>query len=268
MLTLPPVGAVLGVDVGFSPKRASSAVCCLSWTPARVAWAIQRFRALPAERDAAIEAIAGTAPLLAAALDGPLAPGLGIIGAYRTAERLLTRRLGRRIGKPGQSNVPVGIALNEAANDCARSVLAHTHLRAATHDIAIDDRAIAEAFPSSFLGVMIADPANITVVRNNRSDLFYEHLDQTGILVRLMAHLLPGRTPVAPFAAVTNHDDRAALVSALTALCLAAGDYTTVGDEQGWIILPPAAFIATDAMADLVANAQNEPRGDVLKIVS
>jgi len=258
IVTLPPAGAVLGVDVGFSPARASSAVCRLSWTPTRVAWTIQRFRAIAAERDAAIAAVAGADPLLAAALDGPLAPGLGIIGAYRTAERLLTRRLGRRIGKPGQANAPVGIALNQAANDCARSVLAHSRLGPATHAVAIHERAIAEAFPSSFLGLMIADPAAIAVVRNNRSDLFYEHLDQAGTLVRLTAHLLPGRTPAA-FASVTNHDDRAALVSALTALCLAAGDYTAVGDAQSWIILPPSGFIDKDALADLVINGQESP---------
>jgi hypothetical protein len=256
MTALPTEGAVLGVDVGFSPRRASSAVCRLAWTHNEVAWRIQRYRAVPVERDTAIAAVAGTAPLLAAALDGPLAPGLGIIGQYRTAERLLTRRLNSRIGKPGQSSAPVGIALNEAANECARSVLAHTQLGDATHNEAIHAKAIVEAFPNSFLGLMIADPAKLAANRYNRSDLFYKHLDDTGVLRRLLAHLLPGRAPVAPFAAVVDHDSRAGLVCALTALCLAAGDFVAVGDEQGWIILPPAVFIAPLAMSDLKANAQ------------
>jgi hypothetical protein len=267
MVTLPPAGAVLGVDVGFSRTERSSAVCRLSWSDTSIKWNIKRFRAIQSERDAAISEIAGDMPLMAAAFDGPLQRGLDIIGAYRTAERILTRRLWRRIGKPGQSSAPIGVALNAAANDCAQSVLVHTRLGPATHAVAIHERAIAEAFPSSFLGLMIADPRSIAVRRKNRSDLFYEHLEQAGTLARLTAHLLPGRTAT-PFATVTNHDDRAALICALTALCVAADDYTAVGDAQGWIILPPAAFIATDAMADLVANAQNEPRGDVLKIVS
>jgi hypothetical protein len=42
---------------------------------------------------------------------------------------------------------------------------------------------------------------------------------------------------------VVNHDDRAALVCAATALCVASGDYTAVGGQDGWIILPPLVFI-------------------------
>ena len=45
---------------------------------------------------------------------------------------------------------------------------------------------------------------------------------------------------------------------ALTALCVAAGDFTTVGDENGWIILPPRAFIQRWAI-DSGANAGEEP---------
>jgi len=58
--------------------------------------------------------------------------------------------------------------------------------------------------------------------------------------------------------AVTNHDDRAALVCALTALCVAARDYTAVGDEDGWIILPPSSFVQGWAMHALRANAAGE----------
>jgi hypothetical protein len=42
---------------------------------------------------------------------------------------------------------------------------------------------------------------------------------------------------------VTNHDDRAALICALTALCVAAGDFTAVGDADGWIVPPPRRFV-------------------------
>jgi hypothetical protein len=54
---------------------------------------------------------------------------------------------------------------------------------------------------------------------------------------------------------ITNHDDRASLVCALTALCVAGGDYVAVGDHDGWIILPPRRFIQDWAWRDLVANA-------------
>jgi hypothetical protein len=61
------------------------------------------------------------------------------------------------------------------------------------------------------------------------------------------------------------HDDRAAHVCALTALCVAARDYTAVGDEDGWIILPPSSFVQGWAMDALRANAAGE-RGSALHI--
>jgi hypothetical protein len=54
-----------------------------------------------------------SANLTAAAFDGPLRSGLDLIGRYRVAERMLTRRLQPHIGKPGQSSAPVGKLLNE-----------------------------------------------------------------------------------------------------------------------------------------------------------
>lgn len=120
---LPPTGAVLGVDVGFSPTRRSSAVCRLEWDEHRIAWTIRRFCAQPEEQEEVIRAVAGCGRLEAAAFDGPLRSGFDEIGRYRVAERMLTRRLGARIGKPGQSSTPVGKKLNHAANDCANVVL-------------------------------------------------------------------------------------------------------------------------------------------------
>ena len=95
------MGAVLGVDVGFSPTRRSSAVCRLDWNEHRITWTLQRFRALLEEQEAAILAVAGSGRLEAAVFDGPLRSGFDPIGRYRVAERMLTRRLGARIGKLG-----------------------------------------------------------------------------------------------------------------------------------------------------------------------
>jgi hypothetical protein len=249
---------VLGVDVGFSPKQRSSAVCRLDWDTQRITWTIQRFRALPAEQKAAITAVAGEKPLLAAAFDGPLRVGFEVIGRYRTAERVLTRRLGAKIGKPGQASVPVGRALNAAANDCARIVLNHCHLAPATHAVSIDPKSVVEAFPTAFLGVLLADPAAVTARRTDRSDTFYRYLVEQGTLASLLTHLLPARSMDLPLSSVTNHDDRAALICALTALCVVAGDFTAAGDADGWIILPPRRFVQHWAWADLEANAREE----------
>ena len=237
-------GSVLGVDVGFSPTRRSSAICRLDWDARQITWTIRRFRALPAERQATILAVAGSARLEAAAFDGPLRQGLDIIGRYRTAERMLTKRLTKLIGKPGPANVPSGKALNEAANHCARNVGELCTAQPARHAVRIGDLALYESFPSSFLGLMLEDPAQVAARRGDRSDVFFQRLVADGTLERLLAHLLPHRSPAAQLANVTNHDDRAALICALGALSVAASDFTAVGEPtDGWIILPPHAFI-------------------------
>ena len=253
---LPTCGAVLGIDVGSSPLRRSSAVCRLDWTAAILTWTIRRFRACDVERHDAITTVAGGATLLAAALDGPLCPGFGPIDHYRAAERLLTRRIGRKIGKPGVCHVPSGRALNAAANACARTVLDHTAIARARHATPIDAHAIAEAFPSSFLGTMLTDPAGLAVRRGDRSDIYYTAL--TPVLADLLSHLLPGRRCTEHLATITNHDDRAALVCAISALCVAGRDYTAVGDADGWVILPPPAFLQPWARDDLLVNAAGE----------
>lgn len=256
---LPRAGSVLGVDVGFSAISRSSAVCRLDWNEHAVGWTIGRFRAIPAEQLRALCAVAGDRRLEAAAFDGPLCPGFPVIGAYRVAERMLTRRLQPRIGKPGQSSAPVGKRLNAAANDCARIVRDHGDVATARHAVRIDERAIVEAFPSSFMGVMLEDPSLVPSLRANRSDVFYRHLAEAGGFDRVLATLLPGRVPATPWDLVRNHDDRMALVCALTALAVAADDYVAVGDErQGWIILPPAELIRPWARQDLEENAAAE----------
>ena len=54
------------------------------------------------------------------------------------------------------------------------------------------------------------------------------------------AEMPNGRTWIRHPSDLRNHDDRAAFVCALTALSVATGEFTAVGDERGaWIILPP-----------------------------
>ena len=255
---IPAAGAVLGIDVGCSPVRRSSAACRIAWNAHEVTWRVARFRAVEPERTETIVAVTGGLPLDCAAFDGPLRLGFEAIGRYRTAERMLTRRLGRRIGKPGASSAPVGILLNAHANACARTVLQHCDMAPATHAMPIDDKAVVEAFPSSFLGVMIDDPSTLAARRHNRSDLFFLHWCGRGIFDRIIGHLLPGRRLASDLALVSNHDERAAFVCALTALCVAANDYTAVGDHDGWIILPPYALLQPWARDDLEANARDE----------
>lgn len=254
-------GSVIGIDVGCSPVRRSSAICRLDWTGSTVAWEIERFRAIEPERGSIIAKVGAGRPVAVAAFDGPLRRGFDIIGRYRTAERMLTRRLGRAIGKPGQSSAPVGRLLNQHANACAAHVLALVDLKEARHGVPLDSKAVVEAFPGAFLGTMIEDPGELAARRGDRSDTFFRHLAGSGRLRALIDHLLPGRTVAGDLAAVTNHDDRAALVCALSALAVVAGDFVAVGDDDGWIILPPRAFIQPAQWALLAANASEQGPG-------
>jgi hypothetical protein len=257
-MMLSSIGAVLGIDVGCSAIRRSSAVCRIAWSAHEATWHAARFRAVEPERAETIVSVAGDFPIACAAFDGPLRRGFGPIGRYRTAERMLTRKLLRSIGKPGASSAPVGKLLNTHANACASAVLRHCDVAPARHATPIDDRAVVEAFPSGFLGVMIDAPAALAARRHNRSDLFFLRCCERRTFEGLLRHLLPGRRLARPPSELTDHDERAAFVCALTALCVAAGDYTAVGDHDGWIILPPYALLQPWAKEDLEANAAAE----------
>jgi hypothetical protein len=254
-------GSVIGVDVGFSPARRSSAICRLDWSTSIVAWEIMRFRAVEPERENTIAEIAGRRAIIAAAFDGPIRRGFDVIGRYRTAERMLTRRLRPLIGKPGQSSAPVGRLLNHHANECVRHLVTHSEVHDARHGVPIDRRALVEAFPSSFLGMMIQEPALLGARRSDRSDTFFQHLATIGALQALIEHCLPGRRCERELSTIVNHDDRAAMVCALSALCVAAGDFVAVGDEDGWIILPPRQLIQPAQWSLLEVNAGEEIAG-------
>lgn len=251
------LGSVLGIDIGYSTTRRSSAVCRLDWDAKKVTWTIERYRAIEHERREVISRVGNVRNLSAAAFDGPLRSGFDQIGKYRLAERMLTRRVAPQIGKPGQSNSPVGRRLNQEANKCVRQVLASAHVASASHASRIDAKAIVEAFPSSFLGLMIDKPSRLHTRRGNRSDIYFDTLARNGTFERLVDHLLPGRT-LDDASAVTNHDCRAALICAFTALAVAANKYCAVGDADGWIILPPRHFICDWAWTLLTQNAAEE----------
>ena len=243
------------MDVGWSSTRRSTAACRFDWNAEEVSWVIERFRAVEPERSQALRRVANR-PIIAAAFDGPLRSHLEEIGRYRMAEQLLTRGLRQFVGKPGQASTPIGRLLNSHANFCARVILDMRVVGKAEHAHAIHACAIVEAFPSSFLGVLISNPLALQVHRRTRSDTFYVHLAQSNALLRLLRYLLPGRTPERSFESVVDHDERASVVCALTALCVAAGDYSAVGNGDGWIVLPPPALIQNWAWKILMENAR------------
>jgi hypothetical protein len=64
--------SVLGIDVGWSLKNKSSAVCLLEWAHGKVFWHIERFRAVEAEYLPLLRKLTMEKHPLSAVFDGPL----------------------------------------------------------------------------------------------------------------------------------------------------------------------------------------------------
>ena len=247
-------GQVLGIDVGWSEQTDTTGACLLTWSESEVSFDVHH---LPTDFDARqkkLRALVGGNEFDAVALDGPLRPGLDQINEYRLAELLLTRRFSNAgFGKPGQSNSPNGIMLNEHANQFAESVIAAKCVKRSEHAAAINDYAVVEAFPTTFLAVMLDEGRRPS--SKAKSDIFYEwllgpdaparHMPDENRFEQLIDRLLPGRTLRSLTGDVTDHEHRAAVVCALTALCIAKNNYVAVGDSRnGYIILPANAEVS------------------------
>ena len=128
-------------------------------------------------------------------------------------------------------------------------------LARAVHEKAIHERALVEAFPSSFMAFMLSDPSEMARGRSGKSDRFFLGLLAQGRMRRILAHFFPQAAFDAP-ATITHHDDRAAFVCALSAVAVAADNYAAVGDDDGWIVLPPPELIEPWALQRLHANAE------------
>lgn len=253
--TLPSAGSVGGVDVGWSQVRASSAAAKIEWDQKKVWLDVKRFRAIEPDRSRTLGSVFDKS-MLAVSFDGPLSTGLMPVTNYRFAERLLTSGFQPRIGKPGQSSSPNGRRLNAEATACAKIVIRQRLVDKASHPENVHSLAVIEAFPTAFLGVLLPDPAGLKTRRRASSDVFYEALSSLEILENLLQGLLPAHSVSFGFEEFRNHDDRAAIVCALSALCVAAGSYTDVGDNDGWIMLPPLDWIAPWAHEIFATNSR------------
>lgn len=238
-------GAVLGIDVGYSRKRRTTCFALLSWNQSGVNLKLTKAGRGPRERRSALlEAIGDCTLPLTVALDGPLAYALRGWKKYRSCEALLSGGVMQKRGKPGQTNSPTGRELHLHARLLGRMVVRTKRagedlVEAAAHEHAIHELAVVEAFPNSFLVALLGEPSIPTLDRD-ASDRFWEVLVSGGRLEALLKTLLPSHKAEPGVLAATDHDERAAIVCALTALCVRTGRYVAVGDkEAGYIILPP-----------------------------
>jgi predicted RNase H-like nuclease len=277
-MTMSESGVVLGVDVGWSEKKKTTGVCLLRWDARSVTLECKRIGTDPVQRQKDLRDLVKDGKMLAFAIDGPIRKELDEIGIYRDAEQMLTRKFQERIGKPGQSSSGNGRKLNRAASEVAQSVVEMACVAEACYTAAIHRYAIAEAFPTSFLGVML-DEGQVPVA-GARSDVYFEHLlgpdlrrphiPERNRLLGLVQDLLPDRTVGNHLAEVKHHEDRAAVICAITALCVVAKRYVAVGDKRnGYIILPPRVQAGNPGLQPWAWELlwANRPTGSEIPIV-
>ena len=140
------------------------------------------------------------------------------------------------------------MALRIAGSDAAsqfKSVLASDGL--AHGPEVFPEVPIIEAFPNTFLGVLVPETLYFTNIKDKkqaRSDWLYERAVECGALARVLRRLGwndPGT--VVQVETESNHDRRAALICLLTAGFAHAGDATIIGDPTGgWFWLPSKAL--------------------------
>ena len=237
-------GKVVGIDVGWSASRATTGLAVLAWDDTSITWHLDRAGIDKDERRRRLAALLARTrgPIEAVAVDGPLRPDLECRETYRGADALLCRGLFAQRGKVGATSSRSGFRLHQEAVVLADLALEHPVARA-RHRPAIHARAVVEAFPNLFLGVLCdacaAAPYPVPLRPRQWTDAFYPALAAGGRLDALLRRLLPGRRLDAAWTSVTDHDDRAALACALAALGVAVGLFVAVGAEDGWVILPP-----------------------------
>jgi predicted RNase H-like nuclease len=256
---------VLGIDPGWSATKATTGLCLLEWADGQVLWGFDRARADKRERQTKLERLVGGRALLAVGVDGPLTRHLKIVSEYRAAEALLSRgELGRQC-RPGPTNGGSGPCLHMHATELAKLAVRTQDVGPATWRHNIHDKALVEAFPNAFLAVLCAERSlrGQPEKKRRRTDTLFPRVSRQP--KSLLDTLLPEHKPICDLKRICHHEDIAAFVCALTALCAAEGRCVAVGDKRnGYILLPPLELWAASAIghpgwaeSSLCANWEN-----------
>lgn len=249
------VERVLGIDVGFSEQKRTTGFCFLAVEGSQVR-DIQLCRA-KADSDSRsgklLELIPHGTRLDMLAVDGPLIPELKYQENihYRQADCLLSQgELFQKRCKPGPSNSPIGKCLHKHATSLACLVLklqdkCCLSVLSASHNERLFEYAVVEAFPNAFLAMLLPETwfeQAGKVSRAKKSDRYWEAaLEECDGFSRLFSALNVNWVSIRErLKKINNHDERAALICAITALAVARRRYCSVGcSEEGWIMLPP-----------------------------
>lgn len=196
----------------------------------------------PENRSEALQELLDNRPeVLVVAVDGPLRPNLDLdTSTYRAPESLLSRGKFQRRGKPGPTNAGSGPELHREASCLGRFALNQLSVAQARHAPRIHERAIVEAFPNLFLGVLCDDARYLAKPLRKRkwTDRLYPLVKPK--FEQLLRSLLP-RRKLQSSLDIEHHEGIAGLTCAITALCVAARRFVAVGSPgDGFIILPPS----------------------------
>jgi hypothetical protein len=208
----PPGPNLLGVDVGFSKTGKSTGI---AWRVGGVIGACRTGSGWAARQAALPPGVLFDL----AAFDAPLVPaGPGI--PRRGCEGVFYRGLFAKRCRPGMSHFGHGLTFRQAGALAAEQflpVVGNDHRPAFA---AVAGAAMVEAFPSTFMGVLLPDGvlAGLPTKRGGKSDRLYEACVSDGVFIPLIKTLgWPVEETVAQFAAERDHDIRAAYICLLTA---------------------------------------------------
>ncbi|MFC1989446.1 hypothetical protein ACFLVW_02625 [Chloroflexota bacterium] len=237
----PKSGTVLGIDVGWNPNKSTTGLCLIEWTNREI-YLFSSEVGVHDRQEQLNQLIQGRR-LLAVGIDGPLTPELEITKQYRGAEALLSRGKFQHRGKPDPTNGGNGPELHKQATILAKLTINSQDVGLAAYPFKIHEKAVAEAFPNAFLTVLHPDkgfPLKSEVPRRWTDTLFpllHPKIEE------LLVFLLPQRKISFNLRDIQSHEGIAALICALTALCVTFGRCIAVGDRKlGYIVLPPLEF--------------------------
>lgn len=229
---------LVSLDIGFSERRRSNGIAVV-----RDGTLIRAERLSVSERDTALRSLRDVDVV---AMDAPLLPPGTIDTLPRHCEQVFSRGAFQRRCKPGMSHVRgTGQLLREHGRRAAEQLLAGSSFRASAHpwQRVWPDVPIVEAFPNTFLGVVLPDDAYVTtkkIKRGGKFDWLYDRWIERNLFPRITAAAQLPHEIALRCEAEKDHDIRAALVCLLTAAFAANGTAVPVGrEDDGYFFLPP-----------------------------
>jgi hypothetical protein len=247
---------VAGIDVGLTLVDRTSGVCRTGSDGEVVTHTY-------IDRLSRAQALGGENSFQVLAIDAPVLPMHQLHYRPRACEKVFVWGAFQKRCKCGESQVRgTGQALRRAGVDTAHAFATDVAKGQCTRPFprVFGEHNIVEAFPNAFIGVTLPEPAfESTPARGEEFDWLYDSWTNRQIPNRLKAVLDWNR---AAFWQAVNenghHDERAALVCAMTALCVLRGVYVAVGEPSGgYFFLPPWQM-----WADWARDAINRHRVD------